>query len=539
MTSPIDLRSGILVTEALIRVARAQYAWHRAYTDVQQHKRFMPTVNKQRKRIEIAVEGASDYIDALSFQLNSQRRNRTAAHSKSVADKMHTLTIQYDTGKLMYLQYRFARVRTCIYEYWVSRASTDTSEDEWEHVVHACLPTEAVQLHAQIRAWRWHVAPGFSRVVRRASSYLLSWRNPYFTTDGEDERGTVPPKCRLGVPFVEFISTAIGIAFLMFASLYIFGFCVRQDNQERINANQAAVANLGRNLIVDLIFSFPACLFLVHVCFPQLAARIVHPELVGVDWDHLLATSRPPDAPKPRHEQAGRHPRRASSSISTTTPRDRTMMLYIADRLIASASKARARVEQRHDDDQDSKSADMTEDTGIITIISDGGTTINPLVIEQGVDAITEPFETQGIDSATNENSWGLPSSPLAVQEQGMDSGLSATNEDSWDLPSSPLSVQEQEQATSRDPAGAPLGAGTTRAEREVRVLRRRHDCFRAPGVLTIGYVCHITQALFFQAQREMRQGEAAVEEAHMRAMPPEDLEAYLVRRAFTMIPIK
>jgi hypothetical protein len=190
--------------------------------------------------------------------------------------------------------------------------------EEWNHVILTCLPTEMVQLHSQTQIWAANQSDRQnSRIVRAAASYLLNKQRKSFGTESSDSRGTMPPKARLGVPYFEVACSAIGVAFLLFASAFIFSFCLHQSTDANKKKNHAAAVDLALCLAVDLLITFPVFLFVITVVFPQIAARIV-------------------DASRLEHET--RHAARSSVFDEGGVP------VVVAQRLIRALGRARTRL---------------------------------------------------------------------------------------------------------------------------------------------------------------------------------------------------
>ena len=177
-------------------------------------------------------------------------------------------------------------------KYWQSRAATGMTAEEWSRVVLTCLPTEMVQLHSQTQIWAAHRSDRQnSRIVRAAASYLLHKQRKSFMPESSDSRGALPPKTRHGVPYFEVACSAIGVAFLIFASAFIFSFCLHQSTDADKKKNHAAAMDLALCLAVDLLFTFPLFIFVITVVLPHLAARIVDASRLEHEVRHAARSS--------------------------------------------------------------------------------------------------------------------------------------------------------------------------------------------------------------------------------------------------------
>ena len=244
-----------------------------------------------------------------------------------------------------------------------------------------CLPSEQVQLRSQTKIWAAHQCEGRSRIVRFASSYLLNLQrkrlHKHFTTESSDSRGVLPPKVTLGFPYKEVFCSAIGVIFLLFASLYIFSFSLCQNDDSGKKRNHSAAIDLSLCLAVDLVLTFPMFVFSVTVLCPHIAARIVRESRLQHDSRHV-ARKALKDGSVPvfvaqrlfgalgraRNKIAERDQKilLAPASSSLERPAPQLPVFLVAHRMTSALERARARLAERHNEQPISVS-EQTDDT--------------------------------------------------------------------------------------------------------------------------------------------------------------------------------
>jgi hypothetical protein len=125
--------------------------------------------------------------------------------------------------------------------------------------------------------------------VRIAARRLLNWRRPLFGAISQDARGDLPPTPTWNLPAVKLCCSAIGVAFVIFGTMFIIKFGIHQNSDEEKERNRSAALDLGRCLVVDLLFTSPMHLFIVHFVRPQLVVWVVHKTYLALERENIEA----------------------------------------------------------------------------------------------------------------------------------------------------------------------------------------------------------------------------------------------------------
>ena len=303
--SLVDLRCGMLLCEALVAVARNQQIVLRTQQIV--------GLDEQRDRTALAIENAMKYRRGLQMQITRLSADRRAVKRSSLVqihdERMNYLLHERKQGNMNGVLFAVAQAHCNLQKRWASfRISISPSREaalptgkirklygaatgsaaDWEHSILECLPSEQVHLLVQTKVYdrRLRESP---LPVRIAARRLLNWRRPLFGAISQDARGDLPPTPTWNLPAVKLCCSAIGVAFVIFGTMFIITFGIHQNSDEEKERNRSAALDLGRCLVVDLLFTSPMHLFIVHFVRPQLVVWVVHKTHLALERENIEA----------------------------------------------------------------------------------------------------------------------------------------------------------------------------------------------------------------------------------------------------------